>query len=144
MTGCSKGGQAVLMEAQRFPEDFDGLVAAAPVYDFVGRILAATWWVQAWRTAPTEGRESTDESETVQTSVLALRCARRELYEGVVTNPARVRLDAGDGRVPDRRLGRQVALRRSEVQAVKRMMSRVVNSRGEMRLRLSRYPGHGH
>ena len=37
MSGCSKGGHAVLMEAQRFPEDFDGLMPIAPVYDFVGR-----------------------------------------------------------------------------------------------------------
>ena len=33
MSGCSKGGHAVLMEAQRFPEDFDGLLPIAPVYD---------------------------------------------------------------------------------------------------------------
>lgn len=47
MSGCSKGGHAVLMEAQRFPEDFDGLMAIAPVYDLVGRIMAGAWWAQA-------------------------------------------------------------------------------------------------
>jgi feruloyl esterase len=29
-TGCSKGGQQALAEAQRFPADFDGIVAGAP------------------------------------------------------------------------------------------------------------------
>jgi len=28
--GCSKGGGEALMEVQRFPEDFDGIVAGAP------------------------------------------------------------------------------------------------------------------
>lgn len=48
MAGGSKGGQAVLIEAQRFPEDFDGLMASAPVYDYTGRnTYAAAWFAQA-------------------------------------------------------------------------------------------------
>jgi feruloyl esterase len=37
MSGCSKGGQVVLMEAHRFPEDYDGLMPVAPVYGYTGR-----------------------------------------------------------------------------------------------------------
>jgi Tannase and feruloyl esterase len=32
--GCSNGGRQALMEAQRDPQDFDGLISGAPAYDF--------------------------------------------------------------------------------------------------------------
>jgi len=33
-TGCSRGGGQALMEAQRYPEDFDGIVSGAPAYSW--------------------------------------------------------------------------------------------------------------
>ncbi|MFY0571987.1 tannase/feruloyl esterase family alpha/beta hydrolase [Archangium lansingense] len=38
--GCSNGGREALIEAQRWPEDFDGIIARAPAYNFVELMLA--------------------------------------------------------------------------------------------------------
>ena len=39
--GCSTGGRQGLMEAQRFPDDFDGYIVGAPVYDYTGQQMTA-------------------------------------------------------------------------------------------------------
>jgi len=40
---CSNGGRQGLIEAQRFPDDFDGIVAASPWVDQTGFTIAAMW-----------------------------------------------------------------------------------------------------
>ena len=45
--GCSTGGRQGLMSAQRFPEDFDGIIAGAPVLDFSGTMMSYVWKLQA-------------------------------------------------------------------------------------------------
>jgi feruloyl esterase len=45
--GCSDGGREALMEAQRFPEDFDGIVAGAPANNWSGMMPEMVWNEQA-------------------------------------------------------------------------------------------------
>ncbi len=40
---CSNGGRQGLIEAQRFPEDFDGVVTASPWVDQTGFTIGAVW-----------------------------------------------------------------------------------------------------
>ena len=44
--GCSQGGRQGLMEAQRFPNDFDGIVAGAPAFAYQALNASGTWNLQ--------------------------------------------------------------------------------------------------
>jgi hypothetical protein len=50
--GCSQGGRQGLILAQRFPEDFDGILVGAPALDQIGTMLARAWWMQGLAGAP--------------------------------------------------------------------------------------------
>jgi tannase/feruloyl esterase len=45
--GCSTGGRQGLQEAQRYPEDFDGLVIGAPGVFLTGNVMRRIWLGQA-------------------------------------------------------------------------------------------------
>lgn len=41
--GCSQGGHHALMEASRFPDDYDGIVAGAPAWQWANLMVAEIW-----------------------------------------------------------------------------------------------------
>src|SRR5262245_53527397 len=50
--GCSTGGQQALVEAQRFPDDYDGIVAGAPGNNRTHLLTAFVWSYRATRYEP--------------------------------------------------------------------------------------------
>lgn len=86
--GCSTGGRQGLMEAQRFPGDFDGIIAGSPAFDSAGLVTYWTWIAQADR-----GRDgwimTPSAVQLLETSVASL-CADQD---GVVQDPRRCRFD---------------------------------------------------
>jgi hypothetical protein len=69
-SGCSDGGREALMEAQRFPEDYDGIVAAAPA-NYWNRLLASFVWNEQALTAEPGGALPTKKLSAVTAAVLA-------------------------------------------------------------------------
>ena len=96
--GCSTGGRQGLMEAQRFPEDFDGIVAGAPVNYYQAMNAAGVWWLQRLfkdnfagnLAVDTDGDgsfESTKLLDTLNDRVLAKCDANDGVRDGVLGNP---------------------------------------------------------
>ncbi|MBA7538255.1 Mono(2-hydroxyethyl) terephthalate hydrolase [subsurface metagenome] len=46
-SGCSTGGRMAVMEAYRYPGDFDGIISGAPVIDNTGLYIHMAWVAQA-------------------------------------------------------------------------------------------------
>jgi hypothetical protein len=141
MVGCSKGGQAVLMEAQRFPEDFDGWMPVAPVYDLTGRgAIAAAWFTQAFSDGKGGSVLNTAAADAVHRSVLATCGAQAGIEIGLITEPVSCawkpemiacKTEAGG---PD-------CLTPVQVAAIKRLMTPVTNSKGEVLYAYPYIPG---
>jgi feruloyl esterase len=68
--GCSDGGREALMEAQRFPEDWDGIVAGSPANNWT-HLLTGFLWNERALAATTDGGLSRTDLDTLSNSVLA-------------------------------------------------------------------------
>jgi feruloyl esterase len=55
-SGCSQGGQEALMLAQRYPQDFDGIVAGDPANFWTHNQISHLWAVSATQGGPAQTR----------------------------------------------------------------------------------------
>jgi len=91
---CSTGGRQGLMEAQRFPTDYDGIIAGAPVHARTQQLIWHIWIAQAVHK---------DEASfippakypVIHQAVLAACDARDGIADGLIENPLACRFDPG-------------------------------------------------
>jgi hypothetical protein len=96
--GCSTGGRQGLMEAQRYPNDFDAIVVGAPVFNYQALNVSHVWMLQklfkdkfAGNLAFDKDGDGVPESLTkwqiLKDAVLA-KCDEKDgIKDGVVDNP---------------------------------------------------------
>lgn len=88
-TGCSRGGGQAFMEAQRYPEDFDGIIAGAPAFDWTG--LAAQMIRNAQTAFPDPANMqpmfTAEELAAVETRILEACDARDGVKDGILGDP---------------------------------------------------------
>jgi feruloyl esterase len=88
--GCSTGGRMALMEAQRFPGDYDGIIAGAPVYSL--RVQLAEIY-RDWAFSQPGAALKPADLTLVNNAVLAQCDALDGVKDGIVSDPAACKFD---------------------------------------------------
>lgn len=83
--GCSTGGRQGLILAQRYPDDFDGIVAGAPVLDWTGTMVSFACTAQALSAAPIPYAKLATLSERIY----AMCDDKDGLKDGLIDDPRR-------------------------------------------------------
>jgi hypothetical protein len=97
--GCSSGGHDAMMLSQRWPNDFDGIVARAPAGNFIGLHMQFNRIAKAVRNPA--GMLNPAKQTLLAKAVLA-RCDKLDgLEDGIISRPAACGYDATELRCPD-------------------------------------------
>lgn len=132
--GCSNGGHEALMEAQRYPEDYDGIVAGAPANQWTHLMAGFLWNEEALFDAP-QSEIPKSKLAVIQSAVLAKCDLLDGVKDGVINDPAMCHFDPSvlsckSGDAPD-------CLTHPQLDALRKIYAGPVNpSTGE-----SIYPG---
>ncbi|HYM78921.1 MAG TPA: tannase/feruloyl esterase family alpha/beta hydrolase [Candidatus Dormibacteraeota bacterium] len=86
--GCSQGGHHGMTEAQRFPEDYDGIIAGAPVYSWTDEMVDQAWNARALQQIPSHAL-SKDKLPLLAKSVIKA-CAGPD---GLINDPRKCSFD---------------------------------------------------
>ncbi len=129
--GCSKGGQQGLMEAQRYPDDFDGLVVGNPAHDWTRFYAGAHLWYALATLDDPESWIPPAKAVLLGRAVTAACDAIDGIEDGVLDDPPGLRLRPGGPDVP--RGGDEAAcLTPKQVQAVKDIWRGPTDAAGEV------------
>ena len=89
---CSDGGREALMEAQRFPEDYDGILAGAPANNWT-RLLSSGVDVTQAITSDPRAYISSMKLPAIERAALAACDSLDGVKDGIIGNPAKCHVD---------------------------------------------------
>jgi feruloyl esterase len=90
--GCSTGGRQALMEVQRFPHDYHGVIAGAPANYLTHLQMGGNWISQALHEDPASFIPA-DKIPLIDSAVVAACDAQDGLTDGVIDDPRRCNFD---------------------------------------------------
>lgn len=124
--GCSNGGRMGLMEAGRYPDDYDGIIAGAPYMDVVGTNVSAVSRAEAF----IAGYIPPPMLAKIDAAVRASCDAGDGVKDGLIQNPARCAFDPAA--LQCRGGDAQDCLSAAQVRAVKSYISAIRDKRGHV------------
>ena len=90
--GCSDGGREALMEAERYPEDFDGVIAGAPANHWTHHFAGFIWDELALEDKP-ESKITVAQLPAIQQAALAACDALDGVRDGLIEDPRKCHFD---------------------------------------------------
>jgi feruloyl esterase len=90
--GCSDGGREALMEAQRYPTDFNGILAGAPANDWTRLLTSGVWNWKAMTETPASAIPPA-KLLLIQRAVATACDATDGVKDGLIDDPTRCRFD---------------------------------------------------
>jgi feruloyl esterase len=91
-SGCSDGGREALMEAERYPEDFDGIIAGAPANHWTHHFAGFVWNEIALNEKP-ESMISIEQLPAIEKAALAACDALDGVKDGLIEDPRQCHFD---------------------------------------------------
>jgi len=91
-SGCSDGGREALMEAERYPEDFDGILAGAPANNWTHHFTGFAWNEVALNASP-ESKIAVEQLPAIEKAALNACDALDGVKDGVITDPRQCHFD---------------------------------------------------
>ena len=89
---CSNGGRQALMEAQRFPSDYDGIIAGAPANFWTHLLAAAVWNIQVTMDDPAS-YISASKLPAISAAVDAACDKQDGVADGILNDPRQCHFD---------------------------------------------------
>jgi feruloyl esterase len=90
--GCSTGGRQALAEAQRYPGDYDGIIAGAPA-NYVTHLQGAQVWTATIANRSEATKIPQAKFAAIHTAALAACDANDGVTDGVIENPRQCNFD---------------------------------------------------
>jgi len=136
ITGCSKGGQAGVMSAQRYPAEFDGVIDRGPTIDYTGvNILPRAKMTRAVYNADGSLNIDVSKHRLIMNAVMAYCDPKDGLLDGLISNPLACDFDPQMIACGNTVAG-EPCLTPTEVQALRTLYGPVRNKAGD-----TLYPG---
>jgi feruloyl esterase len=124
--GCSTGGRQGLKEAQRYPADYDGIIAGAPA-NFMTHLLTQSLWVADATLRDPASHIPYEKYAVIHKAALNACDAIDGLRDGVIDDPTRCRFDPKTIQCPG--ADTSTCLTAAQVEAVRKIYSPVRNPR---------------
>lgn len=90
--GCSNGGRQAMMEVERYPEDYNGILAGAPAVNWA-HLMASGWWMDLAIWKDEESHIPTKKLAAVQRASIAACDEIDGVKDGLIADPRNCKFD---------------------------------------------------